>query len=290
MGNGFNATKTKVQLKLAVNRLKLLQQKLKATSSNSQREIASLLEAGKDDSARVKVEHIIRQDFDVEAMEIIELYCETLLARFGLLEERTLLDTSIEEAVNTIIWASARLHQVKELSIIRDQLSLKFGRDLEQGALEGQNSCVNPRVIHKLNVKAPDEFLVDQYLKAIANSYNVQWDGLADKTDDLLGGIPTAPPLTSQPAFAYPAGTVPPQQPLQRGQPLQQPFFDPNVNNYPTSVTPAGFAPSNGGGSLPGGSGGLSGADVQPPAAASSSTNISDMDLTRRFEALKRKY
>lgn len=34
----------------------------------------------------VKVEHIIREDYLVEAMEMLELYCDLLLARFGLIE------------------------------------------------------------------------------------------------------------------------------------------------------------------------------------------------------------
>jgi hypothetical protein len=38
------------------------------------------------DRARIKVEHIIREDYLVEAMEIVEMYCDLLLARFGLLE------------------------------------------------------------------------------------------------------------------------------------------------------------------------------------------------------------
>ncbi len=33
-----------------------------------------------------KVEHIIREDYMVEAMELIEMYCDLLLARFGLIE------------------------------------------------------------------------------------------------------------------------------------------------------------------------------------------------------------
>ena len=33
-----------------------------------------------------KVEHIIREDYLVEAMEMLELYCDLLLARFGLIE------------------------------------------------------------------------------------------------------------------------------------------------------------------------------------------------------------
>jgi vacuolar protein sorting-associated protein IST1 len=32
------------------------------------------------------VEHIIREDYLVEAMEILELYCDLLLARFGLIQ------------------------------------------------------------------------------------------------------------------------------------------------------------------------------------------------------------
>ena len=34
----------------------------------------------------LQVEHIIREDYIVEAMEVVELYCDLLLARFGLIE------------------------------------------------------------------------------------------------------------------------------------------------------------------------------------------------------------
>lgn len=34
-----------------------------------------------------QVEHIIREDYLVEAMEVVELYCDLLLARFGMLEQ-----------------------------------------------------------------------------------------------------------------------------------------------------------------------------------------------------------
>ena len=35
----------------------------------------------------LQVEHIVREDYLVEAMEIIEMFCDLLLARFGLLEK-----------------------------------------------------------------------------------------------------------------------------------------------------------------------------------------------------------
>lgn len=82
----FNATRLKVQLKLSINRLKMLQAKKTSLNQQQRREIGTLLEKGKVESARVRVEHVIRDDLVIEAMESLELYSDLLLARFGLLE------------------------------------------------------------------------------------------------------------------------------------------------------------------------------------------------------------
>jgi vacuolar protein sorting-associated protein IST1 len=50
--------------------------------------MSTLLEAGKEASARIRVENIIRQDINVELMEMLELYCELILARIGLMESK----------------------------------------------------------------------------------------------------------------------------------------------------------------------------------------------------------
>ena len=72
---------------MSVNRLRLMQQKQTALAKQARRELAHLLEQGKEESARIRVENIIREDLFVEMLEILELYCELLLARFGLLEQ-----------------------------------------------------------------------------------------------------------------------------------------------------------------------------------------------------------
>lgn len=41
----------------------------------------------KEDRARIRVEHIIREDFLVEAYELLEMYCDLILARFGLIQQ-----------------------------------------------------------------------------------------------------------------------------------------------------------------------------------------------------------
>lgn len=47
----------------------------------SRKEIADYISSGKVERAKIRVEHIIREDYLVEAMEILEMYCDLLLAR-----------------------------------------------------------------------------------------------------------------------------------------------------------------------------------------------------------------
>ncbi|RKP27607.1 regulator of Vps4 activity in the MVB pathway-domain-containing protein [Syncephalis pseudoplumigaleata] len=170
----FNAPRTKVQLKLAINRLKLLHAKKTAVNEQLRRDIAQLLEQNKEASARIRVEHIIREDYLLEGLEQVELYCELLAARFGLLEgiqPQLGCDPGIEEAVHAIIYAAGRIEGVKELMILRDLLAPRFGRDFIVAAAEDRNNIVNERLVARLNIGTPEAQLVDQYLMEIARSF-----------------------------------------------------------------------------------------------------------------------
>lgn len=50
-----------------------------------------------------------REDYLVEAMEIVEMYCDLLLARFGLITQMTELDQGLAEAVSSLIWVAPRM-------------------------------------------------------------------------------------------------------------------------------------------------------------------------------------
>jgi len=185
----YNPTKLKVQLRLAVSRLKMLQNKKASINAQQRREIASLLEKGKEESARIRVEHIIREDYTIEALEMVEIYCEMLLARFGLIEQMKQIDPSLIEAASSIIFSSYRC-EVQELGVIKDQLVSKYGKKFGEEAIENKCGVVNERLIQKLKVKIPDPKLVNRYLTEIAKSYNVPWigdDGDFDLDSSLLG-------------------------------------------------------------------------------------------------------
>jgi vacuolar protein sorting-associated protein IST1 len=88
-----------------VQRLRTLQEKKEAQAKAARRDIATLLERGKTETARIKVESsnssfltrsspfltaffsiVINEDVHLELLELLELYCELLIARFGLVE------------------------------------------------------------------------------------------------------------------------------------------------------------------------------------------------------------
>ncbi|KIM47609.1 hypothetical protein M413DRAFT_439278 [Hebeloma cylindrosporum] len=184
----WNATKAKVQLRLSVQRLRTLQQKKEAQAKASRRDIATLIERGKIETARIKVETIINEDIHVELLELLELYCELLLARFGLLDQNTREpDPGILEGVCSIVHAAPRT-ELKELHILRDILMHKYGREFSQAVMENREGCVSQRVMNKISNGTPAPALVDAYIKEIAKAYGVPWAGSGELGDPESNG------------------------------------------------------------------------------------------------------
>ncbi|KAF4587336.1 increased sodium tolerance protein 1 [Ophiocordyceps camponoti-floridani] len=166
-------TKLKVQLKLAIARLRMVQQRDEQVSKTHRRAMAQLLEAGKTESATIRVENIIRSDITSELHELLELYCELLLARAGLLEG-PVCDAGLEEAVKSIVYAAPKT-EMKELAAVRLLLAEKYGKEFVVQAMENSDGKVNEMVVRKLSVEPPRKELVRGYLEEIAKAYGVNW-------------------------------------------------------------------------------------------------------------------
>lgn len=136
--------------------------------------MAQLLEQGKEESAKIRVENIIRSDMNTELLEILELYCELLLARAGLLEAKE-CDPGLEEAVKSIMYAAPKIEGVKELSLVRALLAEKYGKEFTIQTAENKDGKVAKRVTDRLRVEPPAEELKDAYLSTIADAYGVDW-------------------------------------------------------------------------------------------------------------------
>ncbi|PNS17578.1 Vacuolar protein sorting-associated protein IST1 [Sphaceloma murrayae] len=165
--------KLKVQLKLSISRLRMVQQKDTAIAKQQRRAMAQLLEQGKLESARIRVENIIRSDLTTELLEILELYCELLIARIGLLEGKD-CDAGLVEAVQSLIYAAPRT-EIKELHSVRVLLAEKFGKEFALAASENTDGLVSARVTERLRVEPPKRELVEAYLSTIAEAYGVEY-------------------------------------------------------------------------------------------------------------------
>ncbi|KZT08602.1 DUF292-domain-containing protein [Laetiporus sulphureus 93-53] len=192
------SAKAKVQLRMAVQRLRTLQEKKGAQAKASRRDIAVLLEKGKLETARIKVENIIHEDIYVELLELLELYCELLHARFGLLDQNTAEpDPGVSEGVCSIIYAAPHT-ELKELHTLRDMLMHKYGRDFAIAVMENRDGCVSDRVAKKLVIATPSPSLVDAYLAEIAKGYGVKWSlptpSSGGNDDSGEGGVKIAEP------------------------------------------------------------------------------------------------
>ncbi|EJF67126.1 hypothetical protein DICSQDRAFT_176815 [Dichomitus squalens LYAD-421 SS1] len=195
----WNSAKAKVQLRLGVQRLRTLQEKKNAQAKAARRDIAFLLEKGRIETARIKTENIINEDIYVELLELLELYCELLIARFGLLDQNAREpDPGVSEGVCAIIYAAPRT-EVKELHVLRDILMHKYGREFAVAVMENRDGCVSERVTRKVEVATPPSTLVDAYLAEIAKGYGVPWsppkpaDAADDVNDDgAEGGVKAA--------------------------------------------------------------------------------------------------
>jgi len=155
--------------------LRTTQEKKQSLAKQSRREIALYLEKGKLETARIKTENIINEDIYAELLELLELYCEVMSTRFGLLELPTKEpDPGVAEAIYAIVYAATRT-EIKELHVLREMLMHKFGREFSLRVMENQGGCVSERITRKLVVEPPSEELVDAYLAEIARGYKVDW-------------------------------------------------------------------------------------------------------------------
>uniref|UniRef100_A0AAR5P2N2 IST1 homolog n=1 Tax=Dendroctonus ponderosae TaxID=77166 RepID=A0AAR5P2N2_DENPD len=242
--SGPNYTKLKTNLRLAITRLKLLEKKKSELTEKSRREIAEYISAGKIERAKIRVEFIIREDYLVEALEIVEMYCDLLLARFGLIQNMKELDEGIGEAVSSIIWVAPRIQSdIQEIKVIADLLTAKYGEPFAEACRIESVESISSNLKHKLSIQSPPKLLVEKYVIEIAKVFNIAYtpdpqvmamekghDALLIDLSDLrnnLGGGGSNGGLPQPPGFVgYPQ---PPQMPQ---------FADPAAFSYPPYVAP----------------------------------------------------
>ncbi|XP_010262217.1 PREDICTED: uncharacterized protein LOC104600776 [Nelumbo nucifera] len=194
----FKAAKCKTSLKLAASRLKLLKNKRDAQVKQLKRELAKLIESGQEQTARIRVEHVVREEKTMAAYDLVEIYCELIAAQLAIIESQKNCPIDLKEAISSLIFASPRCTDVPELMEVRKHFTAKYGKEFVASSLELRPECgVNRTLVENLSARAPDGQMKIKILAAIAHEHNIDWDpsSLADKdskpAEDFLNGPST---------------------------------------------------------------------------------------------------
>jgi len=176
MFGGFNASKLKPQLKMAVSRIQIASNKKSALLKQSMREVAVMLaeDPPKEEKAKIRAEALIRDDNLIEAYEILQLQCELLHERIKLLECSKECPGDLIAVISSVMWASQRV-DIPELVLIRKQFRAKYGKKFDEAAMMNHGKVLNERIVSKLSVEPPAAYLVQTYLERICEQFEVDW-------------------------------------------------------------------------------------------------------------------
>jgi hypothetical protein len=182
----YNHQLSKVSLKLALNRIRLQRNKKSNLNDVMKREAALLLSDGKEPSAFVKVENMIREERIIEVYNLLEIHIEHLLLRIDSIPLSTIgPPPDVLEPLSTVIYASPRI-DIKELKQINQNWVLKYGNAFVSDAMSNRRNVVNEQVLEKLSFYKPPKYVIYKILVAVAKQYNVKWSPPDDYVEEVL--------------------------------------------------------------------------------------------------------
>lgn len=172
----------------------------------------------------------------------------------------------------SLLYAAGRI-EAPELDRIKDQFEAKYGKSFVDVNSEVGKASVDPSLVVKLSIRSPDAKLVDRYMLAIAQIFNVPWKAPEEPLlDETVNNNSTCSQPSSQQLFAS----------------IISPIQLPSVKSFEggvSSAPPPPYSPVFG--HVPPGQL-LPSSPPDPPNVAASTSPAPDFEeLTRRFQALK---
>jgi hypothetical protein len=161
-----------VELKMAISRLTIIEQKQKSKArattkmllQHHETEILNNTNNIKtnnytSEKAKMLAESLIRDRNFVETCSTLAMMCELLQNRMGVIREssKRTCPADLKPAICTLIYSSKWLnhHNAKEFDLIRKQFERKYGRKFVQHALSNSEGSVAGEIVSKLSASDP---------------------------------------------------------------------------------------------------------------------------------------
>jgi hypothetical protein len=164
---------------MAVSRCKLSISKSQNNVRLEKRKIAEMLLNGKNESARIRAEAVIQEEYRVLALEILALRCELLSNRIQLIAQSPHCPDDLFMPIATMIYCAQRL-ELKELVEACHQFAAKYGNQWVNGLLHGER-YIDPQVLKYLSVEPPKRTQITNFLVQVADECDVDWKPSAEE-------------------------------------------------------------------------------------------------------------
>ncbi|CAL8085467.1 unnamed protein product [Calicophoron daubneyi] len=180
-------------LKICAYKLKLLINRKSTKSAQSRRTVAELLQKGQLYWAKVKVEEIIREDFQVDGLELLlNCYC-FLLSHHKDLND---FDEKIMDALSSVICTVDLIKpDIPEVATVYRGIKKLLGRSCLMKCMDMYSGSTASKIRQNLDTFA-NITLMEKYLNEIARTYGVLYD--PDAVESFEGYRPPEPDADSR--------------------------------------------------------------------------------------------
>ncbi|KAK6785100.1 hypothetical protein RDI58_018555 [Solanum bulbocastanum] len=130
------ASKCKNLIRRVQSRIKLLKNKRNCIIKQLKDDLSELLRNGHYEIVIDRVEQLSLDERKVAMYDLLENYCEFIMINLPCIQKHKECPDDINEAVSSLIFASARLGDLPELAAIRKFFSERYGERFEKSALK----------------------------------------------------------------------------------------------------------------------------------------------------------
>ncbi|PSS16315.1 IST1-like protein [Actinidia chinensis var. chinensis] len=169
------ASKCKKLIRRVQCRIKLLKNKRCSIVRQLRDDVAQLLAHGHEQSAFDRVEQLFKDESIVAVYDLLDHFCEFIIIHLSYIRKHKDCPNDINEAVSTLIFASARCGDLPELPVIRKLFGERYGHRFVTVALELLlGNLVNRQIKENLSIKSVPNDVKYKLVDEIARSCRQQ--------------------------------------------------------------------------------------------------------------------
>ncbi|KAK8537226.1 hypothetical protein V6N12_043399 [Hibiscus sabdariffa] len=161
-------------------RLKLLKNKRFTIVKQLREDLAQLIKLGYEETAFNRAEQLLRDENMMALYDILDQFCEFINVQFSYIRRHKDCPNDINEAVSSLIFASARCAELPELPAIRKLFGERYGHRFATVAVELlPGNLVNREIQDKLSIKSVSDDVKYRLIDEITRDYCLQPEILA---------------------------------------------------------------------------------------------------------------